>query len=212
MKTKVCATCKKRKPIARFIERSDRPGQYHSYCRGCWCDRTKHRYDTDKKYRRSQIKRATSAVREHRKNPVYLAQDRIRSRMYKRRQLSDPVEYAKHLARGRRWTKDNPDKAKQFKHAQPAYRSARSHNRRARELHAAGSFTAADVSKILSAQNHRCFYCGTDITEHPSVDHYIPLARGGSNWPSNLVGACTDCNTRKGMMLPEDFIQQHKEA
>ena len=184
-----------------------RTGKHMCYCKDCMAARARAYYAT---HRQQCIERSITTTRASRK------QDPERHRRYardgKRRQLSDPVEYAKHLARGRQWVQDNPDKAKQFKHAQPAYRAARTQTRRARESGAAGRYTGADVSKILSAQNHRCFYCGTDITKHPQVDHVMPLARGGSNWPSNLVGACADCNARKGMMLPEDFIQQHKEA
>jgi 5-methylcytosine-specific restriction endonuclease McrA len=34
------------------------------------------------------------------------------------------------------------------------------------------------------------------------VDHVIPLSRGGSNWPTNLVCACGQCNSRKCDKLP----------
>jgi hypothetical protein len=46
-----------------------------------------------------------------------------------------------------------------------------------------------------------CFYCGTELDpEQPeaTVDHVIPLSRGGTNQPRNLVLACTMCNHGKG--------------
>ncbi len=41
----------------------------------------------------------------------------------------------------------------------------------------------------------RCWMCSADAD---SIDHVIPLARGGTNWPSNLRPACRRCNSAKG--------------
>lgn len=51
---------------------------------------------------------------------------------------------------------------------------------------------------ILERDNFTCQYCGRkapDVELH--VDHYVPVAAGGSNDPSNLVTACADCNLGK---------------
>jgi hypothetical protein len=34
----------------------------------------------------------------------------------------------------------------------------------------------------------------------------IPLSRGGSHLPGNLVAACRGCNQRKGSLLPTEFF------
>lgn len=44
----------------------------------------------------------------------------------------------------------------------------------------------------------RCWYCRAELTPATlTKDHRQPIARGGSNWPSNLVPACAACNGRK---------------
>lgn len=43
-----------------------------------------------------------------------------------------------------------------------------------------------------------CVYCGGPF-EH--VDHVVPTTRGGTDDPTNLVPACTSCNTSKGDKL-----------
>lgn len=44
-----------------------------------------------------------------------------------------------------------------------------------------------------------CAYCGS--TEDLTIDHRIPISRGGTNWPSNLVPACRKCNKTKHTSL-----------
>jgi 5-methylcytosine-specific restriction endonuclease McrA len=44
-----------------------------------------------------------------------------------------------------------------------------------------------------------CWYCRTPLCEETvTQDHRIPISKGGSNWPSNLVPACIGCNSAKG--------------
>lgn len=52
-----------------------------------------------------------------------------------------------------------------------------------------------------------CHWCGKRLTMRPNargaltVDHLIPLSRGGTHKRSNLVPACRDCNQQKGAHL-----------
>src|SRR5262245_23421746 len=43
-----------------------------------------------------------------------------------------------------------------------------------------------------------CFYCGSK--ERITVDHVIPLSRGGSNFMHNKLPACYKCNHAKGAL------------
>jgi hypothetical protein len=48
------------------------------------------------------------------------------------------------------------------------------------------------------AQGRSCFYCDAKPV---SVDHVIPLVRGGTNYEGNLVPACRWCNSSKNKLL-----------
>jgi 5-methylcytosine-specific restriction endonuclease McrA len=48
-----------------------------------------------------------------------------------------------------------------------------------------------------------CMWCGT--TEDITMDHLIPLARGGEHSIGNLVACCRSCNSSKGNKLPVEF-------
>lgn len=73
---------------------------------------------------------------------------------------------------------------------------ASKHRRRA-FCRAADAPTADQLAAIL---RDPCLYCG-DPAEH--VDHFIPLARGGTHTLDNLVPACAACNLSKGAKLPD---------
>lgn len=49
----------------------------------------------------------------------------------------------------------------------------------------------------------KCVYCGT--MDADTIDHVIPLSRGGTNELSNLRPACRQCNMAKGDRLPSEM-------
>jgi 5-methylcytosine-specific restriction endonuclease McrA len=63
---------------------------------------------------------------------------------------------------------------------------------------------------LFARDNYRCQYCGrgtADLRPRESLtrDHLIPISRGGSNDWTNVVTACSPCNTRKGNRMPEEI-------
>lgn len=58
---------------------------------------------------------------------------------------------------------------------------------------------------LIRAQEGRCAICGEAMTaarnEAPTmatIDHVVPLSRGGTDALSNLRAACLSCNTQRG--------------
>ncbi len=51
-----------------------------------------------------------------------------------------------------------------------------------------------------------CHYCGRATPARAlTMDHIVPLARGGRSTKGNVVPACKDCNTRKKSLLPMEW-------
>ncbi|GAB6096938.1 HNH endonuclease [Desulfatiferula olefinivorans] len=51
-----------------------------------------------------------------------------------------------------------------------------------------------------------CHYCGASVTPSElTMDHVVPLARGGRSTKGNVVPACKDCNTKKKKLLPMEW-------
>ncbi|MCF6290470.1 MAG: HNH endonuclease [Desulfobacterales bacterium] len=54
-----------------------------------------------------------------------------------------------------------------------------------------------------------CYYCGRkEKGSGLTMDHLVPLARGGRSTRDNIVCACKRCNTRKRSLLPMEWEEQ----
>ena len=51
--------------------------------------------------------------------------------------------------------------------------------------------------------NQLCFYCGSD--HKLTMDHIIPIVRGGRHSIGNLVVACKTCNSQKGSKTIQEW-------
>lgn len=95
----------------------------------------------------------------------------------------------------------------QYHRANPNISRASHQRRKARKLGAEGTHTAADIQKQYKAQKGACYWCGSKVRGNYHVDHIVPLSRGGTNWPENIVIACVGCNTSRGSKLPHEWPQ-----
>ena len=71
---------------------------------------------------------------------------------------------------------------------------------------------AREIRKSQWWKNRRarniCFYCESSTPAHQlTMDHLVPLARGGRSMKSNLVPCCKSCNTQKKNMLTTEWIE-----
>jgi 5-methylcytosine-specific restriction endonuclease McrA len=88
----------------------------------------------------------------------------------------------------RRYRQNNPEKMREIRAA-----------RRARMAAAEGRFTAEEWLALCEKYDNRCLCCGAQ--EKLSVDHVIPLSRGGTNYIDNLQPLCSPCNSSKGTKI-----------
>lgn len=68
--------------------------------------------------------------------------------------------------------------------------------------------------EVFEADDFICYLC-EDVLDpelfspHPkslTIDHVVPVSRGGADSRDNVRTACLDCNRRKNDMLPEEFL------
>ena len=79
-----------------------------------------------------------------------------------------------------------------------------------RFVHVPRRFRRQVTNTFLFARDHyRCQFCHRTTPELRTRecltrDHLVPISRGGTNEWTNVVTACSTCNTRKGNRLPEE--------
>jgi 5-methylcytosine-specific restriction endonuclease McrA len=69
--------------------------------------------------------------------------------------------------------------------------------------------------RIAADHDWKCIYCGREVIVGPdggdrlaTIDHKIPLSRGGSWKRFNLTCACKGCNGEKGDLTAEEFMDR----
>jgi len=77
-------------------------------------------------------------------------------------------------------------------------------------IHVPRRFRRQVTNTFLFARDHyTCQYCARSSVqlrprESLTRDHVVPLSRGGLNSWTNVVTACSSCNTRKSNHLPDE--------
>ena len=74
-------------------------------------------------------------------------------------------------------------------------------------------FTLDEKEDICAKSGNKCAHCGTPIFAgyQMTVDHFIPLDKGGSNQMINLIPLCKDCNeTKDNKLYSMEYIKYLK--
>lgn len=91
----------------------------------------------------------------------------------------------------RNWVAKNKEKSKQADRTQYARRKK-----------AIGKFTLEEWENKKKEFNYCCADCGRHESERKlTVDHFIPLSKGGTNFISNIEPRCKSCNCSKNNKL-----------
>ncbi|HWR58834.1 MAG TPA: HNH endonuclease [Thermodesulfovibrionales bacterium] len=60
-----------------------------------------------------------------------------------------------------------------------------------------------------------CNYCGKKINARDlTMDHIVPIIRGGKSTKGNVVPVCKECNDKKKYLLPiewEEYLERLRE-
>ena len=183
---KRCSKCGEWKPRAAFCVDNHTSTGLCSICRICKAEKARAYYALNKQ----SLAEKNRAYREVNSEKVaeyarsYYEKNHAKIRAQQAEQRNTP-EHRKYM---REWFKT------------PAGRRLKA-LRRASKRGANGTFTSADIEDIRKAQGNRCYICGKKLKKY-HIDHFIPLALGGSNDPGNLRLACPHCNQRKSAKHP----------
>jgi len=157
------------------------------------------------------------------------AKQRLRRKRYYRRERQHNLEQQKARRRRHYWKNRGQilEKRRRLWAKNPEFFRARERQRyrrhrisrivsqrniQARRAGAKGQITPEQWRLLLKRHNFRCFYCGTVLVpKNRTLDHKIPLSRGGANTITNVVPACRPCNNRKLRMTTAEFLAREMQ-
>ncbi len=202
---KVCTKCDKRKPVGEFNRNKRRLDGLHCQCKTC--TRTANRA-----YRATESGRATIRA-VNRRFATSEKGRRIAQRAGRRYRRTE-----KGRATGRRIAK-RYQRTEKGRTTNRRYRRSEKGKTVVARRRALEEGTISDVTleswEFLLAEHPVCNYCGHEFeVEGPfkrTLEHIIPVNRGGATTLKNLVYACSRCNSQKGDKLPEEWTNRWYE-
>lgn len=178
-----CSTCKEVKLVSEFSRNKTAKSGFQNACKSCMKE-YKASWDTRNPGRQLELQKDW-----YRRNPEH--QHALQRDWYEKNK-------EKHCEDGQAWAVANrPLKAHYAR------------TRRGREWAAKGFANPEQVTARVDYFNNCCSYCGGPYEE---LDHSIPLASGGTNWPSNLRPACVPCNRKKSTKTIWEFLGIERRA
>jgi 5-methylcytosine-specific restriction endonuclease McrA len=208
MEGKTCSKCGVWKPYSEFHKAKQNPDGYKGQCKICRLDW--HRQNAERE--KARMLRAYYANREERnaKRSEWAKQNREHVREVERRywnknrdkKRAKDVRYyqrhkPEHMRYSRQWKRNNPDKVRIIEL-----------RRRARKERCGGTHTLPEWKALCNQYGNKCLSCGN--TGRLTVDHVIPLSKGGTNDIGNLQPLCLSCNIRKNTRII-DYREYHWE-
>lgn len=184
--SKHCTRCNRDLPASReyfHADKSKRDG-LNLYCKDCMKAYGDKRKQANPEYFREYSRTQGKAYRNSEKGKR-LAKERVKNNR------------EKVMASQQKWRVNNPEMARAINLRAVARRAG-----------AEGRHNGRDIIELYDMQDRRCGYCGMPIIGLDyQVDHIVPLSRGGSDWPENLLIACQTCNGNKATKTLEEWMK-----
>jgi 5-methylcytosine-specific restriction endonuclease McrA len=214
---KVCTVCGKWKPAKDFYRKAYSVDGYRSGCKECVQASIKYHRELDIDVSRARERERHARARAQRianrrariatrleKHQAYMRtwrqKNKDRFQEYKRRSLEKNPEMTREAGR-RSYGKHRERQLaikKAYAQAHPELRLMIAHRYRARKNGNGGSFTSEEWTQLKALYDYTCLRCGQREPDiQLSVDHVIPISKGGSNDISNIQPLCRSCNSAK---------------
>ena len=201
---KQCRICLQGKLPTEFPKHPDRDDGYLDYCKDCQhlCHQLHAAYLSPRRQREDAYREEVRAKwradwRKHKEQ--YRPAHNLRNHAYYKTHSEELKAYIK------QWRKQNPEKCKEMRdhwnaeHPDRAKQFRSNANRRRTARLAAAEMETIDAWAIAERENWHCHICHRLVSKKRfTLDHLIPVSRGGPHVAWNLALAHHSCNARRG--------------
>lgn len=188
-KQKECTKCNKISPLSGFSANHTTTDKLSSQCKKCASERSKEWRLKNKDKHRQYSKEWQKLNPEKRKKQCRKYTQKHREKLCEKRRERYQRNKDKERENSKKWQLANLQK---FRHAQNLCKTRRRHQMKKSD----DKITFDQWENIKTLAGNRCHYCKKEFKKL-TMDHVIPLSRGGEHNPSNIVPACQSCNASK---------------
>lgn len=199
-----CRHCGASKPLAQFVKSPSTRLGVITTCKRCRADKEIARWH------KTPAGQAALARMEFERSPEYRAEveetSRAKRKEWERRNREGLNQWCREWARKhpelRRAVVRKSDRKRRLENPEATRRKDQLNNRAAKARRRGAErrlVTHSDITRQSERQHGCCFYCGE--SRPLTLEHVIPVCRGGRHAVGNLVLACVTCNSSKGPLL-----------
>lgn len=183
---KLCPDCKTAKPLDEFYKNKSAPGGLNTYCKPCW--KARMAVSNAKHIDRKRETNRRGIAKKRAENPGKYKSE------YKKWYDARGLEYhrtyqSEHRANSREaskaWRESHPDESKIGVNQSRCLKDG-----------IVPELTVEAWRAITAKHDNCCARCGE--RKKLTIDHIIPLSKGGTDSPENVQPLCLSCNQSKG--------------
>lgn len=182
--TKICTQCGENKPLSAFGRDARAKSGLTGLCKECNAAKSKAYYKAHKEECKAKQRAHYEAHREERKASVaaYRAAEPEKRKVWNKTYNDTHRDEIKIYQNA--WREANPERLAMILR-----------NNRANRKGAVGLVSLSEWTALVDRYHGRCLCCGkvTDLT----MDHVVPLSKGGMNDIGNVQPLCQSCNSAK---------------
>jgi len=200
MKTKICIQCKKEFPETNEYFYKQTKGGFSGRCKTC----QKEYGITYRSVNKEKIQEKDKIYYQENKNKVisrqtkYYYKNSENYKEYYKENRSDILDYQKE------YKSKNPELIKEIG-------KRRDNKRKILKIENGGFYTEEEWNNCLSFFDYKCCYSGQILTDkNISIEHIIPIIKGGINNIYNIVCCDTHVNSSKGSKDMEDWYREQE--
>lgn len=190
---KRCCRCKQEKPLSDYCKDRQRSDGLAQRCKACRAELYRLQREKDPEGYRARQRQSTRK---------YVAANPDKAAAWAKAWRANNPDYSAEA--NRKWREANPGAASEYYRANPEKTMERVLRRRKKIAETRDA--PIDFGALWETQGESCGICGSSIDRSlrhpdpmsPSIDHIVPLSKGGRHSQDNLQWAHLRCNLSKG--------------